>query len=131
MGKMLFLVWTVVLGVRSTDGLDDTTIMVHAKYSLNITRTRKKIYLSLHYNAANSFLYPNGRLKIHQFKAKDSDIKPYALCLGNNSKGFTVNNMKKLGLRDSSSIFSIGYVTINVSDIINIHKYLMKKHNIV
>ena len=33
--------------------------------------------------------------KIYQFKAKDSKIKDCAVCLGNISKDFTINNMKK------------------------------------
>ena len=37
-------------------------------------------------------------MKNHHFKAKDSDIKLYPLCLGNISKGFKVYNMKKTGL---------------------------------
>ena len=32
---------------------------------------------------------------MHQFKAKDSEVKPYLLCLGNISQDFTINNMKK------------------------------------
>ena len=34
-------------------------------------------------------------MKIYQFKVKDSEIKPYPLCLGNISKDFTIDNMKK------------------------------------
>ena len=33
--------------------------------------------------------------KICQLKAKDSEIKDYALCLCNVSKDFTINNMEK------------------------------------
>ena len=33
--------------------------------------------------------------KIYQFKAKKSEIKDYTLYLGNISKDFTINNMKK------------------------------------
>ena len=33
--------------------------------------------------------------KMYKFKAKDTEIKPCPLCLGNISKGFTLNNMKK------------------------------------
>ena len=33
--------------------------------------------------------------KICQFKAKEFEIKGYVLCLGNISKDFTINNMKK------------------------------------
>ena len=39
--------------------------------------------------------------KIYQLKAKDSETKVYAPCLGNISKDFTINNMKKTGLRES------------------------------
>ena len=63
----------LVLGERSTDGLDDTAGKAKAEYSFNITKSRKKIYLSFHYIATNSFLDANA-VKIHQFKANDSDI---------------------------------------------------------
>ena len=33
--------------------------------------------------------------KIYQFKAKDSEIKDYSLCLGNVSKDFAINKIKK------------------------------------
>ena len=50
----------LVLGKGSRDGLDYTTIITEAKYYVNITNSRKTTCLSLHYNAANSFLYANG-----------------------------------------------------------------------
>ena len=34
---------------------NNTTITVDAKYSINITKSRKKVCLSLHYNGSNSF----------------------------------------------------------------------------
>ena len=44
--------------------------------------------------------------RIHQFKAKDSEIKDYALCLGNISKDFAINNMKKkTGLKGTAIFF--------------------------
>ena len=54
----------------------------------------KKICLSLHYNGANSYLFVNGT-EIHKFKSKDSDTVASPLCLGNISKDFSVDNMKK------------------------------------
>ena len=33
--------------------------------------------------------------KVYQFKAKELEIKDDALCLGNISKDFTINNLKK------------------------------------
>ena len=84
----------LVLGEVGRDGLDNTAITVEAKYSLTITRSRNKISLSLHYNRSNSFLCVNAT-NVYQFKSKDSEIKPYPPCLGNISKEFTVNSMKK------------------------------------
>lgn len=45
--------------------------------------------------SAAVFLYAND-VKIYQFKAKDSDINAYLLCLGNISKTFTVDIMKNI-----------------------------------
>ena len=50
--------------------------------------------LSLHYNGANSYLFVNGT-EIIKFKAKDSEIVVTLLCIGNISKDWTVDNMKK------------------------------------
>ena len=54
-------------------------------YSINLTVTRKKFYLSLNYNGVNSYLFVNGK-EIYKFKAKDSEIIATPLCLGNISK---------------------------------------------
>ena len=43
--------------------------------------------------------------KIYQFKATDSKIKLYLLCLGNNLKDFPANNMKKQDFMDMYTIF--------------------------
>ena len=56
--------------------------------------------------------------------------KKYSLCLGNISKYFSVNNMKKTGLNEYVYDFSVDYNVISTSNIINIHKYLMKKYDI-
>ena len=66
--------------------------------------------------------------KNYPFKAKDCEIKLYPLCLGNISKDFSVNNMKKAGLTRCMYNFSVNYRTFDISDITNIHKYLLKKH---
>ena len=97
-----------------------------AKHYVNISKSRKKICLSLHYNAANTLFYANS-VKIHQLKAKVFEIQPYSLSFGNISKHFTVKKMKKNGLNGLVYNFSISYDTIDVSDIENIYKYLMKK----
>ena len=50
----------------------------------------------MHYNGANSYLFVNGT-EIIKFKAKDSEILAYSLCLGNISKDWSQDNMKKTG----------------------------------
>ena len=63
--------------------------------------------LSLHYNGSNSFLFANA-VKIDQFKATYSEIKPYPFRLGNISKDFILNKMKKkTGLKESVKVFSV------------------------
>ena len=84
----------------------------------------------MHYNGANSYLFVNGTESI-TFKAKDSEINAYPPCLGNISKDWTVDNMKKSGLKGYVYDFSVDYNAIAVSDILDILKYLMKKIEIV
>ena len=64
--------------------------------------------------------------KVYQFKAKNSEVKYYTLCLGNVSKYFPVNNMKKTGLKKGVKFFSVDYNPIDNNNILDIHKYLMK-----
>ena len=46
--------YILFLGEDPTDGFDYTTIMAEAKYPVNITNFRKKIFLSLHVSWTNS-----------------------------------------------------------------------------
>ena len=84
----------------------------------------------LHYNGANSYLFVNGT-EIIKFKAKDSEILAYSLCLGNISKDWSHDNIKKTGLKGYVYDFSTDYNAIAVSDIFEIHRYLMKKNGII
>ena len=59
-----------------------------------LLKKKLKFCLSLHYNGESSYLFVNGT-EIHKFKAKDSEIVASPLCLGNISKDFSVDNMKK------------------------------------
>ena len=65
--------------------------------------------------------------EIYKFKAKDSEIVASPLCLGNISKDWSVDNMKKTGFNGYVYDFSVDYNSIAVDDIKDIHKYLMKK----
>ena len=84
----------------------------------------------MHYNGANSYLFVSGT-EIYKFKVKDSEIVPASLCLGNISKDWSVDNMKKTRFSGYVYDFSVDYDSIDVGDILDIHKYLMKKNDIV
>ena len=76
----------------------------------------------MYYNGSNSYLSVNGT-EIIKFKAKDSEIKAYPLCLGNISKDWSGDNMKKTGLKGYVYDFSVDYNGIAVPNILDIHKY--------
>ena len=78
----------------------------------------------MHYNGSNSYLFVKGT-EIIKLKGKDSEITAYLLCL--RSKDWSVGNMKKTGLKDYVYDFSVDYNAIAVADLLDIHKYLMKK----
>ena len=116
----------LTLSEGPTQGLYDTTLTAEAKYPTNFTQSGKRFVLSLHYNGSNSFLFVNAT-QVYQFKAKDSEIKDYALCLGNISKDFTINNMTKTELKGVVKFFSVDFNPIDTNDTNDIHKYLMKR----
>ena len=119
----------LVLGKGPTQGLEHTST-AEKMYSINFIVTENKFCLSLHYNRANSYLFVSGT-EIYKFKATYFDIVPSPLCLGNISKDWSVNNMKITGFTGYVYDFSVDYDAIAVDDIKDIHKYLMKKNDIV
>ena len=116
----------LVLGKGPTQGFR-TYFNCQKMYSINFTVTKKKFSLSLHYIGANSYLFVNGT-EIYKFKAKDSEILPTPLYLRNISKDWSADDMKKTALNGYIYDFSVDYYVIAVDDIVDIHKYLMKKN---
>ena len=92
--------------------------------------TKKKFCLSLNYNGEDSYLFVNGK-EIVKFKAKDSAIVAAPLCLGNISKDWPVNNMKKTGLNEYIYEFSVDYEIFNPPDATKtvpfLHNYFIAK----
>ena len=119
----------LVLRKGPTQGLEHT-LTAEKMYSINFTITNIKLCLSLHYNGESSYLFVNGT-EIYKFKAKDSEIVATPLCLGNISKDWSTDNMKKTGFNGYVYDFSVDYDATDIDDIKDIHKYLMKKNNIV
>ena len=101
MSLLLELIWAhqfilitkkdiLIIDQSPTEELDDTTSTGEAQYSINFSRSNREFCLSVHYKykESNRFLFDN-TTKIYQFKAKDSEIKRYLLCLGEISGDFS------------------------------------------
>ena len=119
----------LILGKGFTLELEHV-ISAEKMYSITFTKKNTNFCLSLNYNGANSYLFVKGT-QIIKFKAKDYEIKAYVLCLGNISKDWSNNNMKETGFNSYIYDFSTDYRAIDVDNMKDIHKYLMKKNGIV
>ena len=119
----------LVIRKGPTQGLEHI-LTAEKMHSINFTVTKQKFCLRSHYNGASSYLFVSGT-EIYKFKAKDSEIVAIPLCLGNISKDWSVDNKKKTGFNGYVYDFSVDYDATDVDDIKDIHKYLMKKNNIV
>ena len=69
--------------------------------------------------------------EIYKLKAKDSEIVASPLCLGNIYKDWSGDNMKKTEFNGYVYDFKVDFDATDVDDVKNIHKYLMKKNDIV
>ena len=118
----------LTLDKSSTQGLEHR-LTVEKIYSIDFTENKKKVCLSLHYNGGNSYLFVN-----------DTEIiqsKWFWSCSNSimSRKHFKrlnwVEKWKKNWLNGYVYDFSCDYDAIAVDDILNIHKYLMKKNNMM
>ena len=109
-----------VMGYGFVQGINDTTLYAEKVYQTNFSTVDKKFVLSLHYNGDDSYLFVNGKQEL-KFKAKDDQIV---------KKNF-FNNTTKTGLYDTVYDFAVDYTKTSIDDIFNVHKYLMKKNDVV
>ena len=84
----------------------------------------RNLFLSLHYNGANSHLFVNS-VQIYKFKANDSEINTVPLCLGNVSKDLGADNAESTRSYRYGYDFSADYDSTDVTDNLNINEYLM------
>ena len=113
----------LILGKGQTQELEHI-LTAEKMYTINFTVTKK--CLRLHCNGASSYLFVNGK-EIYKFKAKDSEIVTTSLRLGNFSKDWSVDNIKKLGFNGYVYDFIVDYDATDVGDIVNIHNNLNEK----
>ena len=81
-----------------------------------------------YFNGNNSFLFVNVT-KVYQFKAQNSEIKPYPLCLGNISRHLTANNMKKQDEINTCKTFLL-IIILLIIVILSIFTIFHEKHDI-
>ena len=74
-------------------------------------------------------MFVNGK-EILKFKADNKNVKfPTQFCLESTSNGHDVTESREVSLKGSVYDFSVDYNFIDKSDILNIHKYILTKHN--
>ena len=115
----------------ATDG-SGNTIYADKIYKTNMTEPNKKFVLLLHYNGNNSYLFVNRREEL-QFKSQSftSTMKSQLFCVGNFSINWTSIENPKTSLYGNVYDLVIDYEPLNgVKTIYDIHRYLMKKHDI-
>ena len=106
------------------------TFFAEKMHSINFTKVNTKFCANLRYNGANNNLFVN-ITEIHKSKAKDSEIVPNNLGLGNVSKDFLASKMKKTGFNGHIYDFNVDYGALDVDDMLEIHKYFMRKNDMV
>ena len=66
-----------------------------------------------------------------RFKTDNKNVNfPTQFCLGSISNGFSNTESREVSLNGNVYDFSVDYSSIDKSDILNIHKYLMTKNNV-
>ena len=124
----------LVLGEGPTFRINGRFGSPEKRFSINFTKANKKVCLSLHYNADNSYKQitdnVNGK-EMFKFKAENKNVKfPTKFCFGSISNGFSATEFREVSLNRNMYNFSFDYNSIDKSDKLNIHKYLMNKNNI-
>ena len=121
-----------ILGKSFTQGLQyGATIYVEHDYvKVNGSQVNKKFILYVHYNGNNSYLFINS-VKQFQFKAMSSLNLSNPLTIGNISTNFpNQTDYKKGALHGDIYDFLVSYQPADIKEIYDIHRYLMKKHDI-
>ena len=89
----------IVLGEGPPQELNGTTVRADATNILLIFQDHKENLILDFIIIEGTVFFFVSDTKIYQSNAKNSAIEPYALCLGNISKDFTANDMKKNSIK--------------------------------
>ena len=110
-----------MLSEEYNSGINGSFDVPGKRFSINFSKDNTKGCLILHYNVDNSYVFVNGKV-IFKFKAGNKNVNfPTQFC--NSFVYFSIQNWNAFD-------FSVDYNSIDTSDVLNIHKYLMIKNNI-
>ena len=120
----------LILGLDPTFEINGNFCSPEKIISINFTKANTKFCLSLHYNVDNSYLFVNEK-EIIKLKVDNRNVNfPTLYCLGSISDGFSATEFREVSSNGDVYYFSVDYNSIDNSDILNIHKYLLTKNNI-
>ena len=121
----------LVLSEGPNFGINGSFGLAEGKFSINFLKANPKFCLIFYYNADNNRLFVNGK-EIFNFKADSKDVNfPVQFCLGIICNRFSATESRQVFLNENTYDFSVDYNSIYKFDILNIHKYLMTKNNIM
>ena len=119
----------LVLGKGPTYGINWSFGSPEKKFSINFSKANTKFCLGLHYNTDYNYLLVNGK-EISNFKVDNENVNFITqFCFGSISNGFTTIEYREVYLKGNVYDFSVDCNSIDKSDVLNIHKYLMAKNN--
>ena len=119
-----------MLGEGPTYDINGSFDSSEKRFSINFSKVNTKFCFSLYYNAYNSYLLVNGK-EIFTFKADIKNVNfSTQFCDGSISNGFSGTESREVSLNGNVYDFSVDWNSIDKSDILNIHKYLITKNNI-
>ena len=122
--NFLLLVESLNFGINRSFGSPER------KFSIYFTKENTQFCFSLHYNDDNSYLFVNGK-EILKFKAGNKNVNfPTQFCLGSMSDGLSATESREAFLNGNVYDFSVDYNSVDKSDILNFHNYLMTQNNI-
>ena len=120
----------LILGEAGTFGINGSFGAPEKKFSINFSKAKTKLCLSLRCNGDNSYLFVN-RKEMSKFKVNNKTVNfPTHFSLGSISNKFRFTESKEVCLKGIVYDFSVDYEAVYKSGILNIHKYLMIKNNI-
>ena len=111
-----------MLGESATFAINGNFSSLKKKFSINFSKVKTQNF---------ALVWFLNEKEIFKFKADNKNVNfPIQFCLVSISNGFSATESREVSLNENLHNFSVDYNSIDKSDILDIHKYLMAKNNI-